>query len=352
MRKVLLFPFSLLYGVVVYLRNRLYDWQLLKSVKFDLPVISVGNITVGGTGKTPHTEYLISMLQENFRVAVLSRGYRRKTKGFVVAAFDSTVSQVGDEPLQIKQKFPRITVSVCENRVIGVEKLLSAAPKPEIILLDDAYQHRRISPGLNILLIDSNRPPLQDYLLPAGLLREPVAEIRRADVVVFTKCPDAISPSLKDKLLKLFTLTPKQEVFFTTFRYGGLKPVFPEYQPANQTIAMKNSEVIALTGIANPHPFYQWLENQGFKIHRMSFPDHYSFTEKDIESILRIFEKILSENKWIVTTEKDAVRLRDLQTADVRLKKILWYTRIEVEFLEDKKQKFNKIIFDYVGKNT
>ncbi|MFW5831389.1 MAG: tetraacyldisaccharide 4'-kinase, partial [Prolixibacteraceae bacterium] len=255
MTKILLYPFSLLYGIGVFMRNRLYDLNIIKSKDFDVPVISIGNITVGGTGKTPHVEYLINLLKEKFEVATLSRGYKRKTRGFRKVEVDSKVLEVGDEPLQVKKKFPDTEVAVCENRIKGAETLLDEKKEkvPDVLLLDDAFQHRRIEAGINILLIDYNRHIKEDSLLPAGRLREPAAQMRRANVIIFTKCPGEITPIMRRVMQKEVRLKPYQELFFTTLEYDRIIPVFSGSGIEPELFNAKKIDMLVVTGIAWPN---------------------------------------------------------------------------------------------------
>jgi tetraacyldisaccharide 4'-kinase len=352
MIKLLLYPFSLLYGFAVYLRNQLFDLNLLKSREFDIPVISVGNITVGGTGKTPHIEYLVRLLKDNFEVATLSRGYKRKTKGFRKVELDSTVNEAGDEPLQLKRKFPEITVSVCEKRVPGVEQLIQENTQkiPDVILLDDAFQHRNITPGINILLIDYNRPVKEDMLLPAGRLRESKFQMRRANIIIFTKCPSKIAPIKRRTLQKDVQLKPYQELFFTSLAYEKIQPVYPE----NGLIEIENLKeytLLVVTGIASPKPVHNYLKTVSNEIKTKTFPDHYYFSANDIEMIMSDFSKIESKKKIIVTTEKDALRFKNLSSVNDAFKNALYYLPVHVKFLDKEGKLFNKKIINYVGEN-
>ncbi|MFW6289582.1 MAG: tetraacyldisaccharide 4'-kinase, partial [Mariniphaga sp.] len=282
MRKILLYPVSMLYGLIVNFRNMLYDLNLFKSKEFDVTVISIGNITVGGTGKTPHVEYLVDLLKEKFQVATLSRGYRRKTKGYYLVNTDSTVREVGDEPLQIKRKFPDVTVSVCENRVEGVEKLLAIEDQksPDVILLDDAFQHRRISPVINILLIDYNRPLKNDSLLPAGSLRESASQLRRANVIIFSKCPPAeVTPIMRRVMQNEVGLRPYQSMFFTTYEYGKLKPVFGGKELGSDFYEKHSYAILIVTGIAYPRLIPEYLKQFTSETEMVSFPDHHNFSD-------------------------------------------------------------------------
>jgi len=352
MKKIILYPFSLLYGFGVFLRNQLYDLNILKSKDFDIPVISIGNITVGGTGKTPHVEYLIELLKDGFNVAALSRGYKRKTKGFKEVQTESKVSEVGDEPLQVKKKYPGVTVAVCENRVNGAQKIFDTEKSADVLLLDDAFQHRRIEAGINILLIDYNRQLKEDTLLPAGRLREPASQMRRANVIIFTKCPEEITPIMRRVMQTQVRLKPYQELFFTTLEYGQLAPVFPgEPQQLNEN-ETENFDMLVVTGIASPNLIYIYLNKIAKNIEPMAFSDHRNYSASDIQKMKKKFREIKSENKLIITTEKDAIRFRDMEKdLDEQFKQVLYYLPMKVRFLEEEGRIFNKKILNYVGEN-
>lgn len=353
MLKILFYPLSWLYGLLVYLRNQAYDLNILKSEEFDVPVISIGNITVGGTGKTPHVEYLLTLLGEKFEVATLSRGYKRKTKGFRWVETHSTAAEVGDEPLQIKNKFPQATVSVCEKRVDGIEKLLhhGSSKSPDVILLDDAFQHRRVRPGLNILLIDYNRPIKDDKLLPLGRLREGVYQMRRANIIIFTKCPDEVTPIRRRILQNDVGLLPYQKLYFTKLEYDKLKPVFSAVDPGKEFYEEKKYTVLLVTGIASPKLIRGYLEKYSNRIENLVFPDHHNYSKKDIQSIIDKFAAIKVENKLIITTEKDSMRLKDFGEFPEELKNVLYFLPVKVGFLEEEKSSFNNKILNYVGEN-
>jgi tetraacyldisaccharide 4'-kinase len=350
MLKLLLYPLSLFYGLVVSVRNRLYDFKIFRSREFDIPVISIGNITVGGTGKTPHTEYLIKLLKQNYRVAALSRGYKRKTEGFRLVETSSLVEEVGDEPIQMKRKYPSVTMSVCENRVVGVEILLEGRPIPDVVLLDDAFQHRRITPGLNILLIDYNKPIKDDYLLPLGRLRESKTQARRANIIIITKCPNEITPITRRILAMDVHLYPYQDLYFTTMVYGQLCPVYPEAKPMDLFNDPRHMAILAVTGIAAPEYAIQHISKITSEVEVMSFPDHHNYTVQNIRKILERFEQLGNPRKIIVTTEKDAVRLQQLELPG-EMKKVLYYLPVQVKFLDREGKQFDKKILDYVGEN-
>ncbi len=349
-----LLPLAWLYGVGVGLRNKLFDTKILKQHKFDIPVICVGNITVGGTGKTPHVEYLINLLSPRYKVAVLSRGYKRKTKGFKIVDTDSKPGDVGDEPLQIKQKYPDTLVVVDKNRKSAIEKILSIdkEERPDVILLDDGFQHRHVLPSLSILLVDSNRPVYEDNLLPAGNLREPLKGKHRASTVIVTKCSRDMQPidfRIYENGLDLF---PYQDLYFTTFEYGNITPVFPEIQPETlDPDDLRKKHVFLVTGIASPQPLVEKLELKTYNLYPKFFPDHHFFKEEDIEEINVEMHAVDvdDEDKIIVTTEKDAIRFRALTFLKEEFKKKLYYIPIEVVFLEkSEKDSFNKKINRHV----
>ena len=351
---ILLFPFSLLYGIVIVVRNWLFNVGILPSKKFDVPVICVGNITVGGTGKTPFTEYLVRLLRSKYKVGVLSRGYKRKSRGYVLASKDSSPSEIGDEPCQIKNKFPEAVVAVDVDRRKGIRNMLKEESKPDVIILDDAFQHRYVNPDVSILLIDYNRPVTTDHLLPMGRLREPVRAKDRAHIVVVTKCPSDIKPidlRIISKRLKLF---PYQTLYFTTLAYGDLAPLFPKktQQIAKSHFEEKKYTILSLSGIASPEPFEQYLkEEYTTDLVSLRFPDHHNFSQKDLDGIGKKFNAIENPNKIIITTEKDAVRLKSHPDFPKLLKNNIYYIPLTISFLSDQEKSFNKQIQDYVRRS-
>jgi tetraacyldisaccharide 4'-kinase len=351
MRNLLLYPLSLLYGFIIAFRNQLYDLKFIKSTEFDIPVISIGNITVGGTGKTPHTEYLIRLLGSQFRVATLSRGYKRKTEGFRKVETTSAVTEVGDEPLQMKRKFPEINVFICENRVTGINEILSSGPKPDVILLDDAFQHRRVTPGVNIVLVDYNKPLKKDRMLPAGNLRESPWQIRRASVIIITKCPSEITPITRRIIAKDVHLFPYQELYFTTLQYGALYPVFSEALQSDQFADTGKMGVLAVSGIASPEDMHRYLRNSFAEVETAIFPDHHYYLRSDILLIIQKFVKLKSAEKIIVTTEKDAARLISLDGLPGEFKSALFCLPVQVRFPDKEGKSFDKKILSYVGEN-
>lgn len=348
----LLLPFSIIYRLIVEIRNKCFDLKILKSHSFAIPIINIGNITVGGTGKTPHTEYLIRILEEKYQLAVLSRGYKRKTKDFIEVNILNQAKDVGDEPLQIKQKHPNISVAVDRKRVNGVEQLINKKQKPDIIILDDAFQHRHIKAGLNILLIDYSKPIHKDYMLPAGRLREPAHNKSRANIVIITKCPNnlkAIDFRIMKKELKLF---PYQSLFFSHFEYKNLIPLNGNLNEQQEVSRFRNYTAILFTAIANAQPLYKKIEEEGLDIEKISFPDHHHFTENDLKKLKEKFEKINSAKKIIICTEKDAVKLKELSNkSDIISNLPIYSLPIEVVLLNAQEEKFKQLIFNFLNKN-
>lgn len=352
MLKILLYPVAWIYGLVVYVRNSLYDYKIFHSTEFEIPVISIGNITVGGTGKTPHTEYLVELLKKHVNVATLSRGYKRKTKGFRLVNGSSQAWEVGDEPLQIKRKFPEVTVAVDEKRVRGINELLKDEDQsPDAVLLDDAFQHRKVSPGINILLIDYNRPIDKDHLLPVGRLRERKYQRRRANIIIYTKCPDEIAPITRRIIMKDVNLRPYQSLYFTTMVYGAPKPVFPDVAPELEEEAMERKSVILLAGIANPAPLQEYVASKYAVVGELLFPDHHHFKAADLKKIEALFGANESESPLLVTTEKDAMRLRDEAAIPDHIREKMYYIPLKIKFLDHEGKSFDKTIVGYVKDN-
>ncbi len=338
------------------IRNFFYNTGILKSVKFQTPIICVGNITVGGTGKTPHCEYLIDILKEEFNVALLSRGYKRLTKGFLIASPRSDSSAIGDEPFQIYSRHPDITIALDSNRVRGVNMILQEKPETDVIILDDGFQHRKIEAGLKILLTDYNRLMIYDHLLPYGELRENVKNMYRADIILVTKCPPALSPLQRKLIMKSIKKAPYQNIYFTTIVYSTPEPVFTD--KAHTTINMNILEektlsgILLITGIADPAPLVEHIKQTKKEIKLLKFPDHHRYTEKDISKINTALNSLPHGNKLIITTEKDAVRFREIgNVVPDSLKYIFYYIPIKIDFLNDEKEKFNKQVIDYIRKN-
>lgn len=350
-----LYPASWIYGAGVWLRNKLFDWGYYKERSFDLPVICVGNITVGGTGKTPHTEYLINLLQKSYQVAVLSRGYKRKSKGFVLAKAETPVHQIGDEPYQMKQKFPNIHMAVDANRCNGIEQLCkeSVASGTDVILLDDAFQHRYVKAGLNILLVDYNRMITEDALLPAGRMREPESGKYRAQIVIITKCPKTMKPMEYRVLTKQMNLFAFQQLFFTTLSYGKLRPLFNGGKEYPVTNIHPSVHIQLVTGIATPQKLEEDLSSVvKNSIHTLAFSDHHDFTEEDMLDIERQFNRLPEGRRMIITTEKDAVRMASHPDLPETIKPYIYVLPVEIVFLQDQQDAFNQNILEYVRKNS
>ena len=345
-------PLSWLYGLGVGLRNTLFNIGVLKSQSFDVPVISVGNITVGGTGKTPHVEYLLRLLHDKFRVAVLSRGYKRKSRGFVLAGDDATVRTIGDEPFQMKRKFADVTVAVDKNRRRGIEMLTdnSVVENIDVVLLDDAFQHRYVKPGINILLVDYHRLIIYDTLLPAGRLREPQKGKVRADIVIVTKCPQDLKPMEYRVITKAMNLYPYQHLYFTTLEYDPLSHLFSDRRMDLEEIG-RDTHVLLLTGIASPKQMQMDLQPYSDHITTMAFGDHHNFSGADVERINREFAA-LPEPRIIVTTEKDATRLMPLDGLSDKVRDGLYALPVHIKFMLGQEETFNENIIGYVRKNS
>ena len=347
-----LMPLSWLYGVGVDVRNALFDSGVLRAVSYDIPIINVGNITVGGTGKTPHVEYLIRLLSERYKVAVLSRGYKRKTSGYILSSINSTMEEIGDEPWQIKQKFPDVCVAVDANRRRGIEHLLTdeATKDVEVILLDDAYQHRYVKPGYNILLVDYHRIISDDSLLPAGNLRERASSSQRATTVIVTKCPQHITAMGFRVIFSALKIRPYQHLFFSTFDYGSLYQLWGEATLKLDTLRKDNTHVLLLTGIGNPQQMEQDVRCFVQHITPLSFPDHHYYTKRDAKTIQQALLD-LPKPHIIITTEKDAARLQHLKEFDKEVMQNTYVLPIEINIMREEKDIFDKTIIDYVQEN-
>lgn len=352
--RIFLWPLSVIYGLITGIRNFLYNTGILRSVEFRIPVICVGNITVGGTGKTPHTEYITNLLRKDFRVAVLSRGYKRKSRGFLVVKPGSGAEQYGDEPLQMAEKFEDVLVAVDRNRVKGVRRILELQPDTEVIILDDAFQHRRITPGFSILISDFERLYIRDKMLPYGNLRESISNMRRADIILISKTPEDISPIQRRLIVKEINKAPYQNLYFTSVAYKPLKPVFHFAQQSGEIPDIKDlsgAGVILVTGIANPFPLKNIIEQTADEITHLNYPDHYMFRENDISAICIAFDRLKSPVRYIITTEKDSVRLKEFTNIAELIKKSMFYVPVEIWFLNDDRDEFDNLITEYVRKN-
>lgn len=307
----LLYPFSLIYGSVAAFRRWLYRKGVLCAYQAPIPTIGVGNLSVGGTGKTPHVEYIIRLLPEHFNIATLSRGYKRKTKGFVLAndidPKELSAEMIGDEPLQFFTKFPHVKVAVDENRTEGIQQLLQRFPDLQCIILDDCYQHLKIKkPDLNILITEYAAPYALDYPLPAGRLREFRSAARYADIVIVSKCPENLTEQQRADMTKLLKLQDYQHLFFTAMRYGELAAL---NECGRKQQITPQTEVVLLTAIAHPEPLIEYLSEKFKIIHHYHFPDHHYFSEKEIEEIKKTYFSEGIQNRIVVTTEKDSMRL-------------------------------------------
>lgn len=346
-----LLPISFLYGLGVSLRNNFFKWGIYKQKEYNVPIICVGNISVGGTGKTPHTEYLVRLLKDKYKVAVLSRGYKRKTDNYVLATTMSTVKEIGDEPFQIKQKFPDIIVAVDTKRTRGIEHLLSLPTPPEVIILDDGFQHRYVKPSYSIVLSDFNRPVYEDKLLPAGRLRESADKLRVATDIIITKCPEVLQPIDFRIISKDVNVFPYQGLYFTTFVYKRLEPLFNSGKIESLDLKkLKDKHVLLVTGIASPKPLLEKITEYAKDVIFMQYKDHHSFTNANVKSIIARFNKIDSDEKIIILSEKDAIKFRSLNIKD-EFKFFFYYLPIEISFLEEGyKREFDKKIIDHVKK--
>lgn len=331
--RYLLFPFAIVYGLIMNIRNFLFDKGVLKSYSFDIPIIAVGNLNVGGTGKTPQIEYLIRLLSTTYTLATLSRGYKRKSKGFILANVNSDAESLGDEPYQMHLKFPTIKVAVDVNRKNGIKKLLSVTDKPDVILLDDAFQHRKVKAGFYILLTSYNDLFCDDYILPTGNLREYKSGAKRADVIIVTKCPKQLSE--KEQITIKRKIGTSQLVYFSFIDYDDKVYNPSESKNVNE---IRIVDKLLLAGIANPNPFFAYLHGQNDV--KLAYSDHHHYKENDIKII-----KEKANNKLIITTEKDYVRLKNYQL------KSLFYLPIKTRFISEGNI-FDKTILDYVGKSS
>ncbi|MCD7975858.1 MAG: tetraacyldisaccharide 4'-kinase [Tannerellaceae bacterium] len=344
-------PVAFLYGIGVRFRNFLFNKDILEGKQFPVPVISIGNLAVGGTGKTPHTEYIIRLIKDKYKVAVLSRGYKRKTKGFILADDKSSSKTLGDEPYQMHLKFPEILVAVDEDKRHGIQYLLDlpAEQKPEVILLDDAFQHRYVTPSLSIVLSDYNRLFYYDQLLPVGRLREPKEGIRRADIVIVSKCIDELKP-IDCRIIEAdANLLAHQNIFFTQIIYGKMLPVFPEYTETDTPALDKADRLLVVTGIAHPELFIEKAKKYTDNVTSLTFSDHHDFTQKDIKKMQAFFSASDATGKsYILTTEKDAVRLKDNPHIPEEWKGAVFYLPIEIDFHIKNDLSFDEIITKHI----
>jgi tetraacyldisaccharide 4'-kinase len=344
--RFILFPFAIIYGAITVLRNGFYRVGIFKSSKFSLPIINIGNLSTGGTGKTPHTEYLIRLLKDNRKLFTLSRGFGRKERGFIIANDESTATQIGDEPLQYYKKFGgEIGVAVEANRVNGVIEICRSHPETDLVLLDDAFQHRAIYAGLNILITDYSRPFYTDFMLPVGNLRELRRGKNRAEIIVVSKCPN-FNEVPKDVIRKKLRPKSNQHIFFSRIKYGAIFELYAD----SQMPEVGDRNIILVTGIANAKPLSNHLAKNNSILHHFNFNDHYNFKLADITEIHNLFDKFAGENPMIITTEKDAMRLLNKAFVSTIQKYPWFYQSIEIEL--DNEIEFNEIVNHYVEKNS
>jgi len=340
--RILLLPFALVYWLVIWVRNKMYDKKILRSTTFGLPLICVGNLSVGGTGKSPMVEYLLRLLKDKYKVATLSRGYKRKTSGYALANETTTALEIGDEPMQFHKKFPDVAVSVGEERIFAVPQLLHDRPETQAIILDDAFQHRAIKAGLDILLTEQDNLFVHDFYLPTGDLRDLKSSYKRAELIVVTKCREGLSEEERDKIIKQINPLPEQEIYFTAIEYGQC------YHILNKTRFELNSntEVLLLTGIANPAALKKLLEKYSKTYYMAEYSDHHIFTIDDLKDIRARFEAIEAIEKIILTTEKDAVRLDKFGTEMAELP--VYVIPVRHQFLFGEGEKFNNRIESFI----
>jgi len=340
--RVLLFPFAALYGVIVKLRNYLYDKNIIQSTSFNFPVIAVGNFSVGGTGKSPMVEYLLRLLSPCFKTATLSRGYKRKRRGYVLANGKTTAIDIGDEPMQFHLKYPQVAVAVGEERAIAIPQILFDRPDTEVIILDDAFQHRAVKAGLNILLTECNKLFCRDHLLPVGSLRDSRSSYRRAGIIVITKCDPAINEATKDKIIAGIKPLQHQHIFFSAIRYGEPYHIIT----GEKKVLDKQTSVLLVCGIANPRPLKKFILETASYCETLYYRDHYIFRIDDLRQIVKKLEHMEGNGKMIIVTEKDAVRLVKF---DSMLKDIpLFVLPIETEFLSGGAAAFNQLVKTFI----
>lgn len=336
MSKAWLAPFSLLYGIGVAIRHKLFDWKVLRSEEYDIPVICVGNLTVGGTGKTPMTEMLAGHFKKTYNVAILSRGYKRRTKGYFEAETGTSFLDVGDEPKLIKQRHPDIVVAVCEKRREGIGEIRRRHPEVNLIILDDGFQHRHVEPWINIVLIDYTRPVYRDHLLPWGKLRDMPGQLHRARYIIMTKCPPNMTPLDRRIVRKWLKMYPYQSLFFTNIECGGAVPMFMEGAGREPSAGAK---VIAMSGIGNPSAFHESLEERYKLQGEIVFPDHHPYRRRDL-ALMQSRLDGSPEDTVIVATEKDAVKLSGSKKIPSELKGKLFYQPIDIRFYDDTATEF------------
>jgi len=341
--RILLYPFALIYGALVWWRNRMYDVKFFTSIQFSLPVITIGNLSTGGTGKTPHVEYLVRLLQYQYKAATMSRGYKRHTQGFLIADEQSNALRIGDEPMQYHMKYPDLVVSVAEERMIGIPALLQRRPDVDVIILDDAYQHRSVKAGLNILITDFSRPFYKDHILPFGSLRESRSAYKRANVIIVSKCPADLQEAAAKEIVRKIAPLPHQHVYFTGIQYD-----MPYDLLTKAPVNIANKNAILVCGIARPEPLLAFLNDHTQAVHTLTYKDHHYFVTSDLEEIKKTYENWDVQDKIIITTEKDAARLY-LHIDKLREWNItIAVLPIEVNIMFGKGYEFNSIVTQYI----
>ncbi|MDD3876086.1 MAG: tetraacyldisaccharide 4'-kinase [Bacteroidales bacterium] len=346
--RILAYPISLIYGLILLFRNKLFDWHILSSKSYDTPIIGVGNLSVGGTGKTPHVEYLVRLLKDNYKVAILSRGYGRKTKGFILGEKNMTVNELGDEAIQYLSKFDNLIIAVCEKRRKGIEKILELYPDLHVILLDDAFQHRYVKPGLNILLSDYSNLYSENFVMPTGNLREFRNGAQRANTIIITKSPKILSPIVVKEYLTRLKPTENQKVFFS---YIDFENFIPLYKDVETVMPSKVYAILMITGIANPYPLEEFLKQHCVELYKLDYRDHHNYTQKDIDLIIKTYNSIYSLNKIIVTTEKDSARLDKAEFQKQFIGIPIFYMPIKINIHKKYNQEFDQQIINYVRTN-
>ncbi len=340
--RIVLFPLALIYGGIIILRNWLYKKGYIKSAEFNFPVICVGNLVVGGTGKSPMVEYLLALLHPHFKIATLSRGYKRKSKGYVIANEITTALDIGDEPMQFHLKFPNVIVAVGEERIVAIPYLLQDIPDLQAIILDDAFQHREVKAGLNIILTEFNNLYSNDFFLPTGDLRDEWSSAKRAQIIVVTKCPPNLTEDKRQKIIRNLHVLPTQEIFFTCIEYGV------PYHIIHQSLrkVTQEDEVLLVCGIANPKPLKEYLMQNAYTYYQKDYSDHHIFSIDDLNTIKERYHEIEATHKMILTTEKDAVRLTKFK--DELLETPLYVLPIRHKFLFNEGEQFNATVISFI----
>ena len=342
----MLLPFAVVYGLIIFIRNKLYDKNFFKSAKFNFPLICVGNIAVGGTGKSPMVEYLVELLKPDFKIATLSRGYKRKTRGYALANANTTALEIGDEPMQFRIKFPDVPIAVGEERIVAIPQLLQDQPDLEAIILDDAFQHRIVQAGLNILLTEYSNLYVHDFFLPTGDLRDEWASAKRADIIIVTKCPEDLSIEKKQSIIKSLKPLLSQTVYFTTIEYGIPYHIVSH----DKRMITQDDEVLLVCGIANPKPLKELLLENTKAYYQKDYNDHHIFSIDDLHEIKERFDEINADKKFILTTEKDAVRL--VKFADELIDTPVFIIPIRHRFLFSEEEKFNGQVISFIRNFT